>query len=350
MLSAAGPSWLCGASHFASQRHNASLTELRRLAELHLTPSDRETFAAVTNGESVANLLGDPSWHKTNARTLSKIMGIHKVVAHPLNARGLHVLRSLLSERMADHVRRARGSTAHPLYERFMKDGILVFRDVQNVSSTLDGLFAARDRQVEGVLRMVSGFKRLGADSFVDWSTHTHIRTDPQFYMHVDTYHPTWKIFVFQKTTLDQGPLHYVYGSHRNSLGKLRWLYNRTRTLVSNRDTPTKTYEALGPFSDATHGFHPSLRVVGFEPPAWRQKGVIPGASFRGYGFADPTPIVAGEGMTLVVVDVSGLHFRGYAEAGTTRVSAGFAGKGGGCLVCIPRKSPFHCANLPPDC
>ena len=158
--------------------------------------------------------------------------------------------------------------------------------------------------------------KRLGADSFVDWSTHTHIRTDPQFYMHVDTYHPTWKIFVFQKTTLDQGPLHYVYGSHRNSLGKLRWLYNRTRTLVSNRDTPTKTYEALGPFSDATHGFHPSLRVVGFEPPAWRQKGVIPGASFRGYGFADPTPIVAGEGMTLVVVDVSGLHFRGYAEAG----------------------------------
>lgn len=223
-----------------------------------------------------------------------------------------------------------------------------VFPDVQNVSSTLNGLFHARDRQVEGVLRMVSGFRHLGADSFGEWSEHTHFAMDPQFYMHVDTYHPTWKIFVFRRTTLEQGPLHYVYGSHRNGEGKMRWLFNRTRLLLSARDTPIKTIEATGPFSDATHGFHPSLRVVGFEPT--RRAQGLPAATFSGYGFAEPTPIVAGEGMTLVVVDVSGLHYRGWAAPGTVRVGAGFAGKGGGCLVCIPRKNPFRCAREPDDC
>ena len=172
--------------------------------------------------------------------------------------------------------------------------------------------------------------------------------TDPQYYMHVDTYHPTWKIFAFQRTPLERGPLHYVYGSHASSEGKLRWLFNRTRTLLSNRQTPAKAIDAIGPFSDRTHGFHPSLRVVGFEP-AKRARGV-PDETFRRFGFADPTPIVAGDGMTLVVVDVSGLHFRGWAEPGTRRIGSGFAGKGGGCLMCIPRKSPLHCERLPADC
>ena len=328
---------------------NASLAELRRVASEHLHADDHQIFERVT-GTSVATLLADSAWRTTSRRIMNRILGINKIVAHELNARGLHVLRALLSERIADHVRRSRGySTAHPLHDRFMQDGILVFHDVQNISSTLDGLFDANDHQVEGVLRMVSGFKQLGASGFTSWDTHTHVATDPQYYMHVDTYHPTWKIFVFRRTPIEAGPLHYVYGSHRSTEGKLRWLYNRTRMLVSTKQTPTKTYDALGPFSEATHGFHPSLRVLGFDPVKGAS-GQLPQETFRGYGFPPPTPIVAGEGMTLVVVDVSGLHFRGWAQPGTQRVSSGFAGKGGGCLVCIPRKSPFHCEKLPPDC
>ena len=123
---------------------------------------------------------------------MQKIMGINKIVAHPLNAHGLHALRSLLSERIADHVRHSRGfSVSHPLYAQFMQDGILVFPEVQNISSTLDGLFAAQDRRVERVLRMISGFQRLGSDHFTSWEPHTHVATDPQYYMHVDTYHPS---------------------------------------------------------------------------------------------------------------------------------------------------------------
>ena len=335
-----------GAAHYGHGT-NTTFAEMRRLVDAHLRPDDQDTFARVT-GTSVAELLDHPAWRRTGARMMTRIMGIHKIVAHELNAHGLHVLRALLSERMADHVRHARGSTAHPMYERFMADGILVFPDVQNVSATLDGLFGARDQQVEGLLRMVSGFRRLGASSFVEWSVHKHFLTDPQFYMHVDTYHPTWKIFVFRKTALEQGPLHYVYGSHRNTEGKMRWLFNRTRGLLSSRQTPTKTIDATGPFAEATHGFHPSLRVVGFEP-ALRSQG-LPDANFHRFGFNTPTPIVAGDGMTLVVVDVSGLHYRGWAVEGATRVGSGFAGKGGGCLLCIPRKNPFRCVTLPPDC
>jgi hypothetical protein len=195
---------------------------------------------------------------------------------------------------------------------------------------------------------MVSGFRRLGAQSFTEFSSLKHVATDPQYYMHVDTYHPTWKVFVFQKTALENGPLHYVYGSHRNTESKLRWLFNRTRTLLSARQTPIKTIEATGPFSEATHGFHPSLRVVGFEPS--KRAAGLPEATFRRFGFPIPTPIVAGDGMTLVVVDVSGLHYRGWAAPGTLRTFSGFAGKGGGCLMCIPRKNPFHCEKLPDDC
>ena len=177
--------------HLHAQKGGATISELQRISDAHLRPEDLALFERVTGG-SVAALLRHETWQKTSRSTMKKIMGINKVVAHPLNAYGLHALRSLLSERIADHVRKSRGfSVNHALHDRFMRDGILIFPDVQNASSTLEGLFAANDREVERVLRMVSGFKRLGADGFTSWDAHTHVVTDPQYYMHVDTYHPS---------------------------------------------------------------------------------------------------------------------------------------------------------------
>lgn len=174
-----------------SRLDTATITELKRIAQAHLRAEDFATFQRVT-GTTVAALLDDPVWRTTPAHIMRKIMGINKVVAHPLNANGLHAFRALLSERIADHIRHSRGfSTDHPEYDRFMRDGILVFPDVQNISRTLDGLFSAQDSQVERLLRMVSGFQKLGADKFMDWEPHTHASLDPQYYMHVDTYHPS---------------------------------------------------------------------------------------------------------------------------------------------------------------
>ena len=42
-----------------------------------------------------------------------------------------------------------------------------------------------------------------------------HVAHDTQGYMHVDTFMPTWKVWLFGPTPLSAGPLMYVKGSHR---------------------------------------------------------------------------------------------------------------------------------------
>ena len=70
--------------------HNASLAELRRLTDFHLLPGDRDSFARAT-GTSIDMLLdgSQPAWRTTNTRTFQALLGIRKIVAHELNARGL---------------------------------------------------------------------------------------------------------------------------------------------------------------------------------------------------------------------------------------------------------------------
>merc|ERR1712000_632925 len=49
---------------------------------------------------------------------------------------------------------------------------------------------------------------------------------DRQTYSHIDTPMPAVKVWLFQPgVTLDQGPLHYVKGSKRNTYGKLQWMH-----------------------------------------------------------------------------------------------------------------------------
>jgi hypothetical protein len=204
---------------------------------------------------------------------------------------------------------------------------------------------------VERLLRMASGYERIEASAFTGWKTHTHFAHDEQFYMHVDTYQPSWKVFVFPPTALEQGPFHFVFGSHRNTEGRLRWLYERSRGLLNassmrlNDSSPERARS--GPYLDATHGVAGSSRFEGFDPEAGDGPSA---ASLRSFGFGTPTPIATMQGITLVIADTSGLHYRGFAAAGMQRTSARLAGSGGGCGGCIPRKNPFFCEPLPQEC
>ena len=48
------------------------------------------------------------------------------LMLHPLNARGLQVLRYLTARRVSDRNRERKGWTSHPDYQLFMRDGFLV--------------------------------------------------------------------------------------------------------------------------------------------------------------------------------------------------------------------------------
>ena len=59
--------------------------------------------------------------------------------------------------------------------------------------------------------------------------------SERQFYMHVDTFQPTYKVWIFANTTHNHGPFHYVRGSHHNDERKLRWPVSYTHLTL-----PTK--------------------------------------------------------------------------------------------------------------
>jgi len=326
----------------------ASLPEFKRAVETHLTPEDHAAFLQAT-GSSVTQLLNDPLWSSVNNSMLRRFMSHERLVPHPLNRRGLHPLRALLSERVMDYVRKKRGSPSHPLFEQFQRDGILVIPDAQNISRSLKTLLSAHDEYVLKILHMVSGYKKLGGSQFGPYKTIKYTAVDSQFYMHVDTYMPSWKVFVFKQVAANQGPFHYVYGSHRNTAGKMRWLYDRSSHFVDEaemkRKYPPASEDTGGAFADETHGFIPSLRWDKYNPDG----GAQPEGLSR-YGLPEPTAVTSTSPMTLVVVDTSGFHYRGWAPVGNRRTQARFAGRGGGCGGCIARKNVFFCEPLPSGC
>jgi hypothetical protein len=233
---------------------DGSLAELRRVARERLLPDDRALFQRAT-GHTVDELLADSAWSLADFSP-ARVMGNEKLLPHPLNARGLHALRALLAERIADHQRRKRGSTHHPLFARFARDGILVVP--LGELRTLEGLLHSNHSYVDSILHMASGYEDINTGGFTPLREHAHTHPDEQFYMHVDTFIPSWKVFVFSRTALRQGPFHYVVGSHRNTEGRLRWLYERSRRLLnasSVRRIGKLRKGATGPFADETHGF-----------------------------------------------------------------------------------------------
>jgi Phytanoyl-CoA dioxygenase (PhyH) len=109
-------------------------------------------------------------------------------------------------------------------------------------------------------------------------------RPDLQRKPHCDTFHETFKLwYFFDDVTLQDGPLLYSPGSHRNSRQRLRW--ERERIL---------------------HG-----RVTS---SAFR----ITHAQLQAFGCQVPQPVLV-RANTLVLANTRGFHCRGMARAGTER-------------------------------
>jgi len=279
---------------------------------------------------------------------MNSILGTSKFVFHELNAFGLHLLRSLLSERMTDNRRKRLGSDRHHLYEQFQRDGILVLHNVSHdqVSKLNKKLFP-----------MVSGYRYFGSPrvSSIFAPALTGV-LDVQLYMHVDTFLSSWKYWLFQKTDIEQGPLHYVPGSHKNTESKLLWLFEKTRNYTTFRDI--KTHQEVfekeklnhGPWRDDSHGFHASLRMDDFD---WTQPEAI-NSKLQSYGFTQTAqPVLVPHGLALVIADTSGLHYRGVSTKGKKRYAAHLKKLPVACadhVGDLPRKNLFFCDRKPEFC
>ena len=295
----------------------------------------------------------------------NRVTAQDKFLPDPANRRGLHPLKALLAERMHDTLRRHTranigGATLDNREARelatFDAHGVLALpmdRDMVggDLNASLAGLLQADDGRVARLLKRVSGYSELCAHHFTSMNSIRHVRGDPQYYAHVDTFHPTVRVWLFPpQTTVSRGPFFYVAGTHRNTQAKLAWLFNRTRTLTTQAARPARKGARQptsqpraggGPFADAVHGFDGSLRVVGFDP---RDTGASV-AALGTFGFPRPRPLTTGDEYTLVIADTSGVHFRGWAAPGTERWDATLdIGN------IIPRKSTYFCADAPNLC
>ena len=364
--------------------------DLKRLADEYLRDADRERFRQATGTDVDGLLRISGQWVQASIdsvgaeRTFVRaFMSNCALYAHELNAYGLHVLRALMWSRLYDSQRQARGSHRHPMWHAFSRDGILI---VPRFNANLMRNQRSIAKPVLELLRMVSGLTHVPAQ-WKDYATLTHVSGDPQFYMHVDTLHPTWKVFVFAGgTERASGPFHYVNGSHgAHATGKLRWLFERTRAhtrvvaaqqqgsglaytmeeAASSQGSASMLHRGSaqerwkpppisGAYADATHsaGVVPAaIRVVGFDP-ALPPASAAATSLLAPYNLPAPQPVLVPRGAppTLVIADTSGLHFRGFAPPGTRRLSATIDGIGGGCRGCIPRVNVFKCVLDGVDC
>lgn len=319
---------------------NWSYAAFRHAVATSLVPDDHANFQEAT-GTTVMQLLDLIGATRDVGALVSNITSNTKVFTHPLNSRGLHAFRSLMAERLHDRIRQqtvGAQSEGHPLSRRFRRDGFLVLPIdiVGGGVAPIDSInHSARvPAQVARVLRKLSGWKRPWIEGEKTKLTPiAHFEGDIQHYAHVDTHSQCLKAFIWAPgTTLAHGPLHYVNGSHRNTEGKLRWLFDRTRFLTGLVPSAPPPASALTgptgvPFSDWTHGFHRSIRFEGFVPqgpPSGRDWS----REFGRYGLRPPMPMLLPGASstapprsgTLVVADTSGFHYRGWAPPGAIRV------------------------------
>lgn len=114
---------------------------------------------------------------------------------------------------------------------------------------------------------------------------------DPQKSLHSDTFHPTMKAWYFlDDVLLENGPFTYVPGSHRLTMGRLKWEYERSVHIHEQENS----YSRRGSF----RADDDDLKAMGF----------------------GPRRAITVRKNTLVVADTHGFHCRGQAQSRASRL------------------------------
>jgi hypothetical protein len=296
--------------HHREEERNNLVAEIRRRVDLYLSEEDRQLIASIS-GHSVEELVND--LNNTNVVSydvLSRVLSTDRFIPHGvLNTKGLSLLRAVLAERMTLARRRHLGLHHHVDAVEWERDGVLLkdfdyYVDEQN------------RREFDELLQMVAASKSVVAPSKSMWVERnvTSVARDPQLEPHIDTFHSVVKMWVYERgvVTADTGPLHYMRGSHRNTEGKLRWMYK----------------VSLPPATDAIK--EPSLR---FRADSDGSSTVTTMADVL-----RPVLPLDRHNRTLIIADTSGIHHRGSAVPGTVRRTVRVSnGNDGG----LPRQNPY---------
>ena len=125
---------------------------------------------------------------------------------------------------------------------------------------------------------------------------------DIQYTMHVDTFHPCFKVFRYNNDIeLEHGPYSYVLGSNKNSKEKLTVLYElskrRTHNLMLKNVTRNSNHVL---WTD-------SLRLAIAEDYCINTNQI--NEYLLSYGFREETPIIGKKG-SVIITDTSGFHRR----------------------------------------
>ena len=295
-----------------AQRRRADVRDPRGRRPQHLRKKDYGAFQRAT-GTSVGELLAGLRGCDANAtrdgatlphEALPVVMSTKKVVPHPLNARGLQAFRALLAIRiMADAVRDSAppGDAAAAWRATLLRDGVVAEAyDPPGGRLLLPAAIAAK---FEALFRRNFSTATAGG-----WERAVTAPNDKQHYLHVDTYLPTYKAWIFLNVTVEDGPFAYVRGSHHASVPKLRWLFERTRHLTSTRAMPRASPHFTRRAAHSLKRRSATRRRLRF-PGADPDDAAATAAALRAAGFERPT-LLTGSRALAVVADVGPAYAR----------------------------------------
>eukprot|EP01050_Picozoa_sp_SAG11_P018288 SAG11_NODE_2741_length_3021_cov_3.097536_1_plen_380_part_00 len=160
------------------------LDNISTLVLSHIDQKAEEMMHRIT-GHPVSELLD--GLKTAPIAVLDRFLSSDRWVHTELNMLGMHLLRCTLAEKITDGRRRQLGAHLHPDYADFHKDGFLV-KDFSKMDNS----------DLSQILQMVSGYKMEDIPLAV-WTMRAveSSATDINLDLHVDTFAPTWKIWLY---------------------------------------------------------------------------------------------------------------------------------------------------------
>jgi len=179
---------------------------MKDLIKKFITEEDMQLIDSIT-GKSIKAVI--------DSNDLNEFNNNSKHVVSEFDVDGIHLLRCILAEKIFDYKRA--NFEVNEYTNKFLHDGVLVLEPGIKHETFLD------------IMKYVTADENF--DIGRSWVNRTRIDTasdyDIQCTMHVDTFHPCFKVFRYNNDVkLENGPYSYVLGTNKNSKEKLTLLYD----------------------------------------------------------------------------------------------------------------------------